>query len=176
MNLLNLSLPPSYKFINCRRESMYFIVLFILSWMCFFYFADKNNIRKYYGAVMYSSFLGLLTDLIMVTYMLWSYQGLPSPSYSIPLLLDFSIYPVVSYLFLQSLPPTWGKIIRNTLIWTAAAATFEWITLKTGYMGHHKWWNLYYSIGADTVIFLSIACLYRYYSQAYNALSSNPKK
>jgi hypothetical protein len=155
---------------------MYFIVLFILTWIWFFLQADKSRLRELYGVMVYSSFLGLLTDLIMVHYKLWSYRGLPDPLFTIPLLLDFSIYPIVTYLFVQNLPASWKDIWKRTLVWTMFAIFFEWVTLETHHMHHHLWWNLGYSFIADITIYLSIAGLYRFYSPAYLREGTHQKR
>jgi hypothetical protein len=146
---------------------MYFIAVFALCWLAFWLVADKKRFREIYGAVIYTSFLGLLTDLIMVHYQLWSYEGLPDPLYTIPLSLDFGIYPVVAYLFIQTLPPTWKGTALRALLWTFPSVFFEYLTLRTGNMAHHSWWNLWLSFGADILIFLSIAGVYRIYRPAY---------
>ncbi|MTI86064.1 MAG: hypothetical protein FH756_19745 [Firmicutes bacterium] len=146
---------------------MYFIVLFVLAWTWFYFRANKKRAREIYGAAIFASLLGLMTDLIMVHYNLWSYSGLPQPLYTIPLLLEFSVYPVVSYLFVQKLPPTWKDIFKRILIWTLFAGLLEWITLETGYMQHKLWWNLWLSVVADVMIFFLITGIYRFYSPAY---------
>ncbi|KEO85239.1 CBO0543 family protein [Tumebacillus flagellatus] len=146
---------------------MYFVGLFFLCWLVFIWKADKNRARELYGVVIYTSFLGLLTDLIMVHYQLWSYKGLPCPMYTIPLTLDFGIYPVVAYLFAQTLPQSWGRIVRKTLFWTLFSVLFEFVTLRTGNMFHHQWWSLWLSLCSDIVIYLSIAAVYRFYRPAY---------
>ncbi|GAX88931.1 CBO0543 family protein [Effusibacillus lacus] len=153
---------------------MYYIAVFFVSWIWWYLKADKTRLREMFGAVVFTMFLGLLTDLIMVHYKLWDYEGLPEPIYTIPLLLDYSVYPVVAYLFAQNLPETWGDILKRTLIWTGFAICFEWITLKTGHMEHHQWWNLWLSLAADILIFLSMAAIFRYYRTAYLRSESNP--
>jgi hypothetical protein len=146
---------------------VYFIIVFLICWLIFWIKADKSRAKELYGAVIYTSFLGLLTDLIMIHYKLWSYNGMPQAIISIPLTLDFGIYPVVAYLYTQTLPETWGKIARNALFWTLPAITFEYITLHVGSMKHHLWWNLWLSFIADILIYLSIAVVYRFYRPAY---------
>lgn len=146
---------------------MYFIALFLLSWIWFFYKANKYRWRDLFGAVVYTSFLGLLTDLIMVHYKLWAYEGLPHPLYTIPLLLDFSVYPVVAFLFTQKLPSTWQGLFWRIGYWSFFSIIFEWITLRTGHIQHRMWWNLWLSLAADIFIYLSIALIYQFYSSAY---------
>ncbi|PWK09043.1 CBO0543 family protein [Tumebacillus permanentifrigoris] len=146
---------------------MYFIVVFVLCWIVFWWKADKKRLKEIYGAVVYTSFLGLLTDLVIMHYQLWSYNGLLYPKFTIPLSLDFGIYPVVAYLFVQTMPPTWKQTVIRGILWTLPAIGFEYLTLRTGNMAHHGWWNLGYSFLADQLIFLSIAGVYRFYRPAY---------
>jgi len=146
---------------------MYFVVLSGLAWIWFYFTADKKRFRELYGAAAFATLLGLMTDLIMVHYSLWCYKGLPQPLYTIPLLLDFSVYPVVSYLFVQRLPAAWKDIFKRVLVWTIFAGTLEWLTLQAGYMQHKLWWNLWLSVVADVIIFISIAAVYRFYGAVY---------
>ncbi|RXT08776.1 CBO0543 family protein [Ammoniphilus sp. CFH 90114] len=146
---------------------MYFIVLFFASWIWFYKKADNSRIRELYGVMIYTSFLALWTDLIMVHYKLWSYHGLPHSKYLIPLLLDFSVYPVVAYLFTQDAPLAWGGIIKRVVGWTFFSVLLEWVTLITGHIQHHKWWTLGFSLVSDILIYLSIWAIYRLYRPAY---------
>lgn len=148
-------------------ENMYFIGLFVVSWILFYWKADKRRIRELFGAAVFASLLGSLTDLLMVEYKLWSYFGLPQPLFTIPIMLVLSVYPVVSFLFVQGLPDMWLQILWRTLLWSVIAVIFEWITLLTRHIEHLMWWNLGYSFLADIIIFLSIAAFYRYYRPTY---------
>ena len=146
---------------------MYFLILFVICWSYFLWRADKSRIREIYGAMIYTSLLGLLTDLIMVKYQLWTYEGLPQPHFTIPLTLDFGIYPVVAYFYVSSLPESWPSIFLRALAWMAPALFFEWMTLRLGKMHHHQWWTLWLSMISDILIYMSIAAVYRYYHPAY---------
>lgn len=146
---------------------MYFIVLFIASWVWFLIWADKKRIRELFGVAAFASFLGLFTDLLMVKYKLWSYKGLPQPSYLIPLLLDFSVYPVVSYLFMQRYPLPFPRLLLRISVWTILAVLFEWLTLITDHMEHHEWWSLWLSLASDIVIYSSFVGIYHLYRSAY---------
>lgn len=146
---------------------MYFVILFVLVWLWFWWKADKTRIAEIYGAVVFTCFLGLLTDLIMVHYKLWAYCGLPKPLFTVPLSLDFGIYPVVAYLFVQNLPQHWPGIWRRTILWMIPSLLFEVVTLKLGYIQHLQWWNIWLSGVSDVIIYLSIAVVYRYYSPVY---------
>ncbi|MGZ4031925.1 MAG: CBO0543 family protein [Tumebacillaceae bacterium] len=148
---------------------MYFVILFVLSWTAFFCFADRSRFREFYGAIMFTAYLGLLTDVIMVHYQLWEYIGLPHPLYVIPLSLDFGIYPVVCMIFLQWLPQNWGRIFRRSIYCSIAAILLEWLTIRTGHMKHHMWWNLGWSFLSDILIFMMISWVFRYYSGYYGA-------
>lgn len=146
---------------------MYFVLVFVLCWLFFFFKADKSRARELFPVCVYTSFLGLFTDLLMVEYKLWSYTGLPHSLYTIPLLLDFGIYPVVAYLFCQNLPEQWKQIFKRAVLWMIPAIIFEWVTILTGNMQHHMWWTLWLSLLSDIIIYLSIALVYRYYRSAY---------
>lgn len=152
---------------------MYFIVVFILSWIWFYKKADKSRIQELFGVVIYTCLLAIWTDLIMVHYQLWSYHGLPQSDYTIPLLLGFGIYPVVAYLFTQDVPLHWLGALKRTLVWTFFSVIFEWVTLVTGHIEHHKWWSLGLSLGADILIYLSIWAIYLIYRPAYISQSLN---
>lgn len=153
---------------------MYFIVLFTASWIWFYNKADKSRVRELYGIMIYTSFLALWTDLIMIHYKLWSYHGLPHSNFTIPLLLDFSVYPVVAYMFIQNVPMNGLGMLKRTLVWTLFSIVFEWITLLTENIRHLKWWTLGLSFTADIFIYISIWAVFRFYRPAY--LTQPPRK
>ncbi|BCJ86799.1 CBO0543 family protein [Effusibacillus dendaii] len=146
---------------------MYFLFLFTFTWTWFLVYADKTRLREFYTAVMFSATLGLLTDLMMIHYLLWDYKGLPQSQFSTPLILDSSIYPVVTYLFLQGLPKTWVSMLKRTVTWSCFAVLFEWVTIHTGHMQHHLWWNLGFSFLSDNLIFICIIAIYCFTRPAY---------
>lgn len=150
-----------------KENQMFFILLFICSWIWFFIQFDRSRIRELYGVMIYTSFLGLFTDLLMIHYKLWEYQGLPQSKFLIPLLLDFSVYPVVAFLFIQNITAHALGILRRVLIWTIFSVILEWITMRTGHIEHHSWWNLWLSFAADILIYLSTWGVYKSYVNAF---------
>lgn len=133
---------------------MFFIVRAIIVWTVWYLFADKKRWREIVPVSLFASFLGQLTDSIMVYYKLWEYYSELHPLVTI-ILDEFEIYPVVTYLFIQWLPKNkkcmpmfwyWFK-------WAGVAISIEWIHVWAGYMGYHQWWNIGCSYTADYILF-----------------------
>ncbi|WP_134704893.1 CBO0543 family protein [Ammoniphilus sp. YIM 78166] len=141
------------------------ILVFIFSWLMFGLLADKKRIPELFPTALFSAFLGLLTDLIMEEYRLWSYVDKPLSGLAVPLVLDFGIYPVVSYLFIQGLPLTIKKRIIWTFFWSLGAILLEYIYLQFGIIRHHLWWNLWMSYLSDWIIFGLIILQYQFYAK-----------
>lgn len=142
------------------------IILFILSWLTFLFFGDKKRIPELFPTAVFSAFLALLTDLIMEEYQLWSYRDKPLSHHGVPLVLDFGVYPVVAYLFMQYLPQTLWKRIYWILYWTLGAILLEYVYLKWGLIQHHQWWSLWISYVSDWIIFILLILQYQYYAKA----------
>lgn len=141
------------------------ILLFIFSWLVFWVLADKKRIPELFPTALFSAFLALLTDLIMEEYRLWSYLDKPLSGHVVPLVLDFGIYPVVSYLFIQYLPLGLKKRMICLVFWTLGAILLEYIYLQLGIIRHHKWWNLWMSYLSDWIIFGLIILQYQFYAK-----------
>jgi len=141
------------------------IILLILSWLAFLVFGDKKRIPELFPTAMFSAFLGLLTDLIMEEYELWSYHDEPLSGSMVPLFLDFGIYPVVAFLFMQFLPQTWMKRFWWIFFWSLGSILLEYAYLKLGLMQHHKWWTLWVSYISDWVIFVLFILQYQFYAK-----------
>lgn len=134
---------------------MSYVLLFFLSWAVFYLFIDFERTPELYPSGLLSSTLGIWTDLIMVRFKLWDYNGAPLDTLSIPLVLDFSIYPVVAMLYVQYFPHR-KPLLRKTvyiLFWVLPAIFLEWIYLMRGEMQHHKWWSLWLSFFSDWIIY-----------------------
>lgn len=142
------------------------IILFVLSWLTFLLLGDKKRIPELFPTAVFSMFLALLTDLMMEEYQLWSYQDKPLSGHIVPLVLDFGIYPVVAYLFIQYLPLTRRKRIYWIVYWTFGAILLEYVYLKWGLIQHHKWWSLWMSYFSDWIIFVLFILQYQYYAKA----------
>ncbi|MGO4890368.1 CBO0543 family protein [Anaerobacillus sp. MEB173] len=141
------------------------IGVFIFSWVIFALLGDKKRIPELFPTAIFSAFLGLFTDLIMVQYELWSYEDPPLASKSVKLFLDFGIYPVVAFLFIQFIPEKLTKKIIYTAVWVVCAIIFEYFYLKYGLIKHHLWWNLWMSFFADGIIFAFIYIQYCFYAR-----------
>ncbi|MBP1935075.1 CBO0543 family protein [Ammoniphilus resinae] len=141
------------------------IILFILSWLAFLVLGDKRRVPELFPTAMFSAYLGLLTDLVMKEYELWSYHDQPLSESVIPLFLDFGIYPVVAYLFIQFLPQTWTKRLGWIFFWSLGAILLEYAYLKFELMQHHRWWSLWISYISDWVIYVLLILQYQFYKK-----------
>ncbi|HEU4962578.1 MAG TPA: CBO0543 family protein [Bacilli bacterium] len=124
---------------------------------------DTKRLQELYPSALLSSFMGIFTDLIMVKYNLWKYDSDFFGSLEVPMLLDLSIYPVVAMLYIQFFPEkkSWAKRIFYTACWVLFSISLEWIFLQRGEMEHHMWWRLWYSFGADWIIYGILYTMYR---------------
>lgn len=142
------------------------IMLFFLSWLVFLWFGDKKRIPELFPTSVFAAFLGLLTDLIMEEYQLWSYHDSPLSGQGVPLVLDFGIYPVVAYLYMQYLPQRTKKRVIYILYWTIGSILLEYAYLKFGLIRHHLWWSLWISYISDWMIYGLFILQYQYYAKA----------
>lgn len=133
------------------------IVLFVLSWICFSFFADKQRFFSLAPTCYIAMYLACTTDLLVHHYPLWDY---PAPNkmqtYWRHLLHDLGIYPVVTYLFLQTLPIRQNTLtlVRHIFHWSLFAIFIEWLAIKAGVMKHQLWWNFGYSYASDWLLYL----------------------
>jgi len=98
-----------------------------------------------------------LTDLLMFVYPLWEYPSKNDLHLFIKQVMHtFTLYPIVTYFFLQTLPKKTNlmMVIRHIFLCSIIAISLEFVYLKTGYMEHNKWWNLGYSYLADWILYL----------------------
>jgi hypothetical protein len=140
-----------------------YIVLFVVSWSIFYLCIDFKRLPELYPYGLLSSFLGIWTDLIMVSYNLWSYSAPPFSKLTVPLLLDMSIYPVVAMLYIQHFPHG-ARLLRKMLyilFWVVPAICLESFFLARGEMSHNSWWTLAHSFFADWMIFGILIGTYR---------------
>lgn len=148
---------------------MSYLILFGLSWAGFYLFADFKRIPELYPTGLLSSWLGIFTDLIMVKYNLWQYHSKFFGSLEVPLLLDWSVYPVVAILYIQFFPEKkpLSKKLLYTLIWVICSIIMEWIFMQRGEMIHRKWWTLGHSFVADWIIYGILYSMYRFLKGAW---------
>lgn len=130
--------------------------IFILSWLCFIFFADKKKFFAFSPTCYIAIILGLITDILINHYPLWTYPADTVFQKCIRHYLDdLGVYFVVTYLFLQTLPKrkTLMTIAIHIFLWTIPSISLEIIALSTNSMEHGLWWSLYLSYGADWVLF-----------------------
>ncbi|MBB6214766.1 hypothetical protein HNQ80_000851 [Anaerosolibacter carboniphilus] len=152
------------------------IILFIISWLCFFIFADKKKLKGFLSTCYLALILGLTTDLLIHHYPLWNYPS-SSESHCINRHLadDFGVYFVTTYLFLQTLPKdeTRLSIARHIFFWSILAISIEFIAIKTHAMKYGLWWNMRYSYIADWILFLIFYIHHKFYNQLQSNRSIN---
>jgi PAS domain S-box-containing protein len=125
---------------------MFFIIGFIIVWIVWLLFADKQRWRELFPVAIFGSFLALISDIIVLTnYKLWAYHD--PHNWRAYLLDDLGIYMVTIYLFIQWLPRqnTFKRMFVYWFIWSGFCLAIEWIHLFTNNMSHYKWWNLGWS-------------------------------
>lgn len=132
---------------------MFWIISFILSWLVWLMFANKNRWKEIMPVCIFASWLSFILESWMhYVYTLWSYTELPILSL---LGNGFGVYIVVPYFFIQLLPhkPALKTMLVYFFLWSNFAIIFEffhWYLLKIEY---HLWWNIGYSYLADWLLF-----------------------
>lgn len=134
------------------------IGLCITSVLLFLFFSDKLKFPVLIHTCSVASLIATMTDLLMIPYPLWNYPSTTEWNlYYKQMIHTFTVYPVVVYLFLQTLPrkQSISKIVRHIFYWTIPCIILEWVSLKINYIKHGLWWNLGYSYLADWILFSS---------------------
>lgn len=119
-----------------------------------------------------ASLIATMTDLLMIPYPLWNYPSQTSRNLFFKQMIHtFTVYPVVVYLFLQTLPrkQTFITVARHIFCWTIPCILLEWISLKINYIQHGLWWNLGYSYFADWVFIYLVLHVSQVGNEAYKA-------
>jgi hypothetical protein len=102
-------------------------------------------------------YLAATIDLFAHHYLLWDYpKGTQLVQYSYHLMQQLGVYPVVIYLYIQTLLQKQSvvRMFRHILYWSLLALFLEWLSVKTGFMEYKKWWNLGWSYLSDWLLFL----------------------
>ncbi|MEW9673110.1 CBO0543 family protein [Ammoniphilus sp. 3BR4] len=134
---------------------MFFIASFVISWVVWLIFADKQRWKELFPVAIFAGYLAGLSDDLMRNVELWSYKYNPEKNALIEFLTDIGIYIVTTYLFIQWFPKkrVW-LVFRYLFIWTGFTITMEWIYFVTGHIQYHKWWNIGWSYFSDWLLFL----------------------
>ncbi len=131
-------------------------VIFIISWIAFLSFSNKEKFPLYVLTGYMGIILALITDLMMFVYPLWHYPGTKIELFYIQLMNGFGLYFVVIYFFLQSLPKrqTVLLVTRHIFYWSIFSIFLELLFLYIGFIEHGLWWNIGFSYLADWILFI----------------------
>lgn len=131
---------------------MFYVVCFVLSWIAWLLFADRDRWREIVLVCIFAKTLALATDVLVFYYPLWEYIG---PPLLVHLADDLGIYPVVTYLFIQRLPRERSpkSMLKYWIFWTTIALIIEQIYVYSGHMQYHLWWNTWHSYFADWLLY-----------------------
>jgi hypothetical protein len=139
------------------------IVLGFSSVLLFLLFGDKKKLPLFLPTCLFASLVATMTDLLMIPYPLWGYPSVtPWSLYYRQLIHTFTLYPVVVYLFIQTLPKkqNFFTVARHIFYCTIPCIFLEWICLQIKYIEHKLWWNLGCSYISDWILF---SWFYLYY-------------
>lgn len=132
------------------------IIIFVLSWICFLVFGDKKRFIELSPTCYLAMYFACTTDMMTNVYPLWEYPASDKLHvFYRHVLHDTGIYPVVTYLFLQTLPEheTAFYVVRHIFYWSLLAISVEAIAMATNNMEHHLWWNFGWSYTSDWVLY-----------------------
>lgn len=124
------------------------IFLSFVSVIIFHILGDKYRIRELYSSALTGSYVRLLMQYVGGEKMrLWEYKDLPLPlghDLQIPIVLDFTLYPVAAYLFMQFQPKSLKKKLIHYLFWVLGGVLIESMQIWSNHLTY-KHWNLFYS-------------------------------
>lgn len=120
-----------------------YIFLALFSIVVFHIWADRTRFRELYSSALAGSYVRLLMQYVGgEKFEFWKYKNLPFPiaqNAQIPFLLDFTIYPIAAFLFIQWMPQTMQKKIPYYLLWVLGAVGVEVLLELSGYIELKKW-------------------------------------
>jgi hypothetical protein len=146
---------------------VFFTTVFIVSWLCFWIFANKKKFFQFLPSCYIAIILAYTADFIADKYpSLWHYPASTTlQRISIELSDDYGVYPVVVYLFIQWLPKTQNiwSMFRYILLWTTFCILLEYIAVKIGSEVYGPLWNIGKSYVADWILFLFFYSHYKWW-------------
>lgn len=135
---------------------MFWVIRFILFWLVWILLADKKRWKELLPVCFFAALIGSTTDTIMHHYQLWIYETMQTNLLA-DITDDWSVYIVVTYLFIQWLPKDKGflNMFLYWVAWTTITITIELIHVYSGHMSYPKqsWWNPWWSYGTDWLLF-----------------------
>ncbi len=132
------------------------ISLSILLWLFFLLKGNKMIFFKLLPTCYIAALLNIATDLLVTYYPLWKHPDLSIGEIMIRhTIMAFGIYFMTTYLFLQWLPTkrTFLSMVKYISYWVIYSLIIEVIFLSWGEIQHGLWWNLWYSILSDFLLF-----------------------
>jgi hypothetical protein len=133
------------------------IILFVVSAIIFFIFADKSKLYKFLPTCYLAAILDLYTDLVTSHFPFWHYKtAMVYQQIIVHPLNTFGIYFVITYLFLQTLPMKQSiiKISIHIFFWLIPVIIIELIAQRVGVLVYSYGWNIFYSFLSDIFLFL----------------------
>jgi len=133
---------------------MFWVIRFIIFWAAWLVFADKKRWREILPVSVFSGFIGASSDNIMHHYHLWIYESTET-TFLADMTDDWSVYIVITYLFIQWLPKqqTSWPMFKYIFLWTGISILIEYIHVVTDHMSFPTWWNMHWSYFADWILF-----------------------
>lgn len=143
-----------HNIVKALETNIFWVIRFLVFWLFFLILADKRRWRELFSVSFFAIALGATTDNLMHHYQLWYYDYEQTNLFA-DLSDDWSVYIVVTYLFIQWLPQkrTFFRMISYWFVWTAISIFIEWIHVVTGHMHYPNWWNLGWSYASDWLLF-----------------------
>jgi hypothetical protein len=120
------------------------ILFFIfISIAIFHIWGDRSRIRELYSSAITGSYVRLIMQYVGSEQLkLWEYKDLPLPmsdDMQIPFSLDFTVYPIAAYLFMQYMPASLNKKVLYYLIWVSGAVGLEMILVWSDHIVLNEW-------------------------------------
>jgi len=135
---------------------MYVFAAFILFYVIAFLSPKRLTGIEIYATSLFGYAYGLTTDVVLDLH--YDLYGYIAPGFQWLGLLGIVLYfPVISFLFLNFLPDSFGGKIVYGAAWTVFSLTFEWFAVQTHFF-YYNGWNLWYSALSYPLIFIVLIC------------------
>ncbi|ARU61335.1 hypothetical protein CBW65_10240 [Tumebacillus avium] len=145
---------------------MFIYVTVALSLLAFWLFGDKSRFRELFPSMLAGSLLRLKEQYVFTHLTkVWEYEQLV-PLFQVvdlPVLLDLTFFPIVSYLYLQHLPQQRLGKFFYTLFAAALLLLYEYLMISFGHLRHHHQWNLLLSYLLLLLTLALVALQYNFY-------------
>jgi hypothetical protein len=119
------------------------ILSVLISFALFHVLADRSRLRELYSSALAGSYVRLMMQYIGGEKLrLWEYKNLPfslSEKVQVPFTLDFSVYPIAAYLFIQFMPKDPFQIVRHYILYVGGAVLYEMLLIAGGFIILHHW-------------------------------------